>query len=76
MKDIEQSLLEAARKCGLSLAELSRRAELPYATVHGFIVDEKHITLKSAAAIARVLGLQLVPSKAKKHGRSAEANRG
>ncbi len=69
MKDIEQTLLKAARECGLSIAELSRRTELPYATIHGFIRDERLITLRSAAAIARVLGLELQPIKTKRKGR-------
>jgi len=59
MKDIEHVLLEAARKSGLTMAELARRAELPYSAVHGFVKSGRLITLRTAAAIARVLGLEL-----------------
>ncbi len=58
MQDIEETLLDATRKSGLSMAELARRAELPYACVHGFLQSDRQITLHSAAAIGRVLGLE------------------
>jgi plasmid maintenance system antidote protein VapI len=59
VKDIEQALLDAARKSGLTIAELARQAELPYSAVHGFVKSGRLITLRSAAAIARALGLEL-----------------
>ncbi len=71
-KDIEQVLLHAARTSGQTIAELARRAGLPYSAAHGFVRSERAITLKSAAKLAKALGLELRPigdhrrSKAKK----------
>ena len=59
MKDIEKTLLDAARKSGLTMAELARRAKLPYSAVHGFVKSGRLITLRSAAAIAKALKLEL-----------------
>lgn len=59
MKDIKKTLLDAARNSGLSIAELARRAKLPYACVHGFLKSDRQITIASAAALARVLKLEL-----------------
>lgn len=59
MQDIEQTLLDAARKSGLSMAELARRAELPYASVHGFVTSNRAITLRTATKLATALGLEL-----------------
>ena len=63
MNSIEQTLLDAARQSGLSIAELARRADLPYAVAHGFITSGRLITLRSAAGIARALDLELRPAK-------------
>ena len=62
-KDIETTLLDAARGCGWTLAELARRAELPYSAVHGFVRTDRRITLRSAAKLAAALGLELRPKR-------------
>jgi len=61
MQDIEDTLLTAARGCGWSIAELARRAGLPYSAVHGFVRSDRLITLRSAARLAEALGLELRP---------------
>ena len=63
-KSLEQALRDAAKRSG-SMLQLSKRAELPYATIHGFIRDEKTVTLRSASKIADVLGLELRAKKRK-----------
>jgi len=63
VKDIEQTLLNAAWKSGWSIAELARRAKLPYSAVHGFVKSGRLITLRSGAAIAKALGLELRKAK-------------
>jgi plasmid maintenance system antidote protein VapI len=57
--DIEQHLHLASKNCGMSIAELARRAGLPYSCVHGFVTTRRAITLQSAARVATVLGLEL-----------------
>ncbi|HUU85260.1 MAG TPA: hypothetical protein VM243_17305 [Phycisphaerae bacterium] len=69
MQDIETTLRDAARQSGLSIAELGRRAELPYAVVHGFVTSGRLITLRSAAGIARALGLELRTVKPRRKAR-------
>ena len=59
MNSIEITLLEAVRRSNLSLAELARRAKLPYASVHGFVKSDRQITIRSAAALAKVVKLEL-----------------
>ena len=61
--DIETQLRQTARKCGKSMKKLADESGLAYATVHGFVRDEKTITLANAARLAEVLGLELRPVK-------------
>lgn len=57
---IESQLREAARASGLSIKAMSDRARIPYAAMHRFVTnDEGGITLKTAAKLARLLGLEL-----------------
>lgn len=62
-KNIETTLLDTARGCGWTLAELARQAELPYSAVHGFVRTDRRITLRSAAKLAAALGLELRPKR-------------
>ena len=57
---IENQLRQAARKSGLSIKAMSDRASIPYAAMHRFITnDAGGITLKTAAKLAALLGLEL-----------------
>lgn len=66
MRNIENQLREAARASGLSMKAMADRACVPYAAVHKFVTtDTGGITLKTAAKLATVLGLELRPIKQK-----------
>ena len=67
MSDIERQLKNAARKSGLSMKALSDRSGVFYSAVHGFMTSDRGITLRTAAKLARVLGLEL-RSKPKREG--------
>ena len=60
--DIERQLRQAAKGSGMSVKALANKAQLAYASAHRF-VNGDGLTLKSAARLARVLGLELVPMK-------------
>ena len=64
--DIERQLLDAAKRSGLSMAELCRKSKVPYSAIHGFLVNNRRISLRSAAKLARALGLELRPVRRKK----------
>lgn len=59
MADIEKQLREAARRSGLSILALSKRWGVSYAVAHRFVTGTGGITLKTAAKLARTLGLEL-----------------
>lgn len=61
--DIERQLRDAAKRSGLSIKRLSDESGVPYSAMHGFMVNDRGITLRSAAKLARVLGLELCPVK-------------
>ena len=58
--NIERQLLDEATRSGLTMAELSRRSKVPYSAVHGFLTDDRRLSLRSAAKLAQALGLELV----------------
>jgi len=66
-KSIEDQLRQAARKSGLSIKAMSVRAEIPYAGIHRFVTDdETSITLRTAARLATLLGMELRRVKRRK----------
>ncbi len=69
MGDIEQQLHDAARQTGLTILALSKRWGVPYAVAHRFTTGTGGITLKTAAKLATVLGLELRPVRRTAKGR-------
>ena len=64
---IENQLRERARRSGLSIKAMSDQAKIPYAAMHRFITDDEGgITLRTAAKLAALLGLELQPTKRRK----------
>ncbi len=63
MANIETQLWRAVRDSGWSLAELARRADVRYSSVHGFARSKRAITLKTGARLAQALGLELRPAR-------------
>ncbi len=59
--NVVDQLREAARDSGLTRLQLAKRTGLPYSVVHGFVGGYRGLTLGSAAALCRVLGLELRP---------------
>ena len=70
MTTIETQLRQAARRSGLSIRQLSLQARIPYAAVHGFVAQDRGMTLTTANKLAALLGLELRPTRrrAKKGG--------
>ena len=66
MRDIEQQLRDTARKSELNMLALSKRSGVPYSAVHGFLTANRRLSLRSAAKLARVFGLELRPVGRKK----------
>ena len=64
--DIETQLQDAARKSGLSMYALSKQSGVRYSAMHGFLTGDRRISLRSAAQLAAVLGLELRPVRRKK----------
>ncbi len=57
---IENQLRKTARESGRSIKNMADGAKIPYAALHRFITnDEGGITLRTAAKLAALLGLEL-----------------
>ncbi len=61
MADLEKQLRDEAARFGWSMFELAKRAGLGYATVHGYLLRNRSISVHSAAKLAAALGLELRP---------------
>ena len=61
MYNIEKQLLDTAVGSDLNMFELSKRSQVPYSAVHGFITGGRRLSLRSAAKLAKVLKLELRP---------------
>lgn len=59
--DIERQLKDAARQSGLSMYALSKRSGVNYSGLHGFLTGDRRLSLRVAARLAVVLGLELHP---------------
>lgn len=62
--NLEKTLRDAARKSGLSVYALAKRAGLPVTTVQQFM-GGRGMQLRTASRLCDVLALNLVPSKRK-----------
>lgn len=49
------------RKSGMSMKQLSERADVPYASVHGLIQHNRDVTLSTTSRLCGALGLELRP---------------
>ncbi len=68
MSDIERQLWGAAKTDGRSIKALAEAAGLHYASLHGFM-NGRSLSLRSAAKLARALGLELVERRRMQKGR-------
>ena len=63
--DLGETIRRTFRKSGLSMKQLSERAGVPYAGIHGLIVGNSDARLSTASKVCKVLRLQLAPEKRK-----------
>lgn len=62
-----EQLRRAYKESGLSLRRVSIQSEVPYASVHGIFMETRNdITLRNAARICEVLGLEFSPMRRNK----------
>ncbi len=59
MVDLVGQLRDAARQSRLIMFALSKLSGVPYSAVHGFLTGDRRLSLRSAAKLATVLGLEL-----------------
>ncbi len=64
-QDMAATIRAAFRKSGLSILALTKRADVQYASTHGFLCGDKDIRLSTATKLAGALGLRLVADKRK-----------
>jgi predicted transcriptional regulator len=57
-------LKRAIKASGLSILQISKRADVPYQAAHGFIKADRDIRISTAEKIAKVVGMELRPIKA------------
>lgn len=64
-----QRLIEALRDAitdsGRTRYAIAKEADVPFSALNRFVAKERDLQLKTAAAVAEVLGLELVHSKTK-----------
>lgn len=56
-------LLAAFEASGLNRFAWSKRADVDYSAVHGFVEGSRDVTLATASKLADVLGLELHPKR-------------
>lgn len=66
--NIADQLRNAAKASGLSVLQMSKRADVPYQGVHGLLNSNRDIRLSTAAKLATLFSLELRPVKAKRKG--------
>ena len=59
--NLTESLRKAAYRSGLSILQISKRADIPYQAAHGFMNSDRDIRISTAAKIAKVVGVELRP---------------
>lgn len=65
MVDLGEQLKRAIRQSGLTRKQISDRAGVGYAAVHGFMAGSRDLTLASASRIANLVGVELRPKRRK-----------
>ena len=59
--NLSESLRHAALLTGLSILQISKRADIPYQAAYGFLKSDRDIRISTAAKIAKVVGVELRP---------------
>jgi transcriptional regulator with XRE-family HTH domain len=68
-KDIEKKLREAIIKSKMSRYKIAKESGIGEASLSLFVNRKRTLTLDSAAKVAGVLGLELMPKKPKRKAR-------
>jgi predicted transcriptional regulator len=59
--DLAAVLREALDDAGLNPFQVSQRAGIPYAAIHGFVHNDRDMMLSTASKLCDLLGLELRP---------------
>ena len=62
---ILKAIIEAFDRSGMSILQLSKRAELPYSCVHNAVTGRTDIYAATASRLCEVLGLTLIQRRRK-----------
>ena len=57
--DLRLALRQAIAASGLTRSQVSKRAEIGYAAIHGFVGGTRDLTLDSASKVVAALGLRV-----------------
>ena len=60
--DMDGEIRQAFKASGMTIQRLALRAEVPYASAHGFFTGDADPRLSTVAKLCRVLGLELRPA--------------
>ncbi len=63
---IVNQLRKSAEASGLSILQMSKRADIPYQAVHGFLRSKRDIRASTVGKLCELFGLELRPVKRKK----------
>ncbi|MBN1512609.1 MAG: hypothetical protein JXB13_11400 [Phycisphaerae bacterium] len=66
MTDLNETILEAARKSGLSMLQMSKRARIPYSGVHRWYTAGGGLTIETANRLCELFALELRPARKRK----------
>lgn len=61
--DLAADLKKALSDAGLNPFQVSRRADIPYAAIHGFMTGDRDMFLSTANKLCDLLGLELRPKR-------------
>ena len=62
---IDDQLRKVAVASGMSILQMSKRTDIPYAAVHGFLKSKRDIRTSTTAKLCKLFGLELRPVKQK-----------
>ena len=60
---LTEQLRQAIDDSGLSLNAISKATGTPYAAIHGFVNNDREITLKTADKLVELFGMRLTAAK-------------
>jgi len=66
--DLCEAIRAAFEKSGRSILALSKRADVPYSSTHGCIVQGAPLRTGTASKMCKALGLELRPVRKRKDG--------